>query len=362
MIQLDNIVNKNTIMIVDDEPKNIQLLGTLLTQYNYNIIPATNGINALEKLQKVKPDIILLDVMMPELDGFETCRRIKRDEETADIPIIFLTAKTDKGDIIEGLSVGAVDYVTKPFNHKELLMRVATQVDLVNAKKQLKQQVNATNELLHVLCHDLTNPIGSISSLLDIVKTKEDFAEIMPMITNAADDCLEIITLVKAMSAVDTGKTILRITKVNLYDIIQSSLITLNSYIKEKDITVNCNVTEDSFVLAEKTALKNSILNNLLTNAIKFSNRGGSIDISAEKGEGKLVLRIKDNGIGIPETLLDKIFQPGKATSRQGTEGETGTGFGMPVAKKFMENFEGTIDVSSREGEGTEVTLTFQTW
>lgn len=360
MIELNRPQPKNTLMIVDDEPKNIQLLGTLLTQSGYNIIPATNGVKALEKLNKVRPDIILLDVMMPELDGFETCKRIKENPETADIPVIFLTAKVDKDDVIKGLTAGAVDYVTKPFNHRELLIRVKNQIDLINARHELEYQMNTTNELLHVLCHDLTNPIGSIASLLEVVKTQDDLNQIGPMMTSAANDCLEIITLVKAMSAVEVGKTILCITKVDLHEIISSSLQTLSKPIKEKDIEIDFAVPENTFVMAEKVSLKNSIINNLLTNAVKFTHRGGKISISAEPVNENIVLCIKDSGIGIPTDIMDRIFHPGKAGTRKGTEGETGVGFGMPVIKKFMEKYNGTISIRSGIDEGTEIDLTFK--
>lgn len=360
MIELKHPAQKNTLMIVDDESKNIQLLGTLLTQDGYNIIPAVNGIKALEKLKKVKPDLILLDVMMPELDGFETCRQIKNNPDTKDIPVIFLTAKIDKDDVIKGLTAGACDYVTKPFNHKELLIRVKNQIDLVNAKKQLSNQVIATNELLHVLCHDLTNPIGSIASILELIETKEDLNDLSPMLTSAADDCLEIITLVRAMSAVEVGKVALAITKLDLYDILKSSINTLRKTIEKKELKINCSVPENTLILAEKTSLKNSIINNLLTNAIKFSKRGGTITISTEPQGDNIALTIEDEGVGIPTNLLNKIFHPGKSTSRTGTEGETGTGFGMPLVKRFMEKYEGSINIDSTEGEGTKITLYFK--
>lgn len=146
---------KARILIVDDTPKNIQVLGTILKIKNYQINVAQNGLQALEVVQKIRPDLILLDVMMPELDGFETCKRLKASEDTRDIPVIFLTAKVEQEDIINGFKLGAVDYVTKPFNQTELLARVDTHIQLQKAREELQNQ----NEILEQKVRERTQEI-----------------------------------------------------------------------------------------------------------------------------------------------------------------------------------------------------------
>ena len=134
------------ILIVDDTPRNIQVLGTILKDQGYQLNVAQNGLQALEVVTKVTPDLILLDVMMPELDGFETCKRLKADAATKDIPVIFLTAKVETDDVVNGFELGAVDYVTKPFNPTELLARVDTHLTLHHLKQRLEQLVDERTE------------------------------------------------------------------------------------------------------------------------------------------------------------------------------------------------------------------------
>ena len=136
------------ILIVDDTPRNIQVLGTILKEQGYQINVAQNGLQALDVVTKVTPDIILLDVMMPELDGFETCKRLKEDPNTAEIPVIFLTAKVETDDVVHGFELGAVDYITKPFNPTELLVRVDTHLTLYKLKRNLEQLVEERTEEL----------------------------------------------------------------------------------------------------------------------------------------------------------------------------------------------------------------------
>ncbi|MGE4317449.1 MAG: response regulator [Deferribacterales bacterium] len=340
---------KPKILIVDDEQKNIQVLGTVLIGAGYNVITASDGYKALEKLKSVKPDLIMLDIMMPVMDGMDTCVKIKSDPELSDIPVIFLTARIDKDDIIEGLRAGAVDYITKPFNQEELLCRVATHVDLVLSKRMLAERVRETSELIHVICHDLVNPIGSIKNLLSLVDEDEPIDDLKPMMESAVDRCLNIVELVRQMKAVENGKLKIKIAPVRLGDAVAGSLEVLSSMLKEKDIRAVVDIDPSLTVMAEQVSLMNSVISNIVTNALKFSDRGSDIKISAEEKDGKVTLTIKDSGIGIPANLIDMVFDPTKTTTRKGTHGESGTGFGMPLVKKFVNVYGGRIWLTSRE-------------
>jgi len=153
------------ILIVDDIPKNIQVLGTILREKGYEINVATNGKEAIETAQKVMPDIILLDIMMPIMDGKEACKILKANEQTKSIPIIFLTAKTESQDILEGFELGASDYVTKPFNSGELLARVNTHLEIALNRKKIAEQNIDRKILIQVIGHDLTNPLSGIQNI-----------------------------------------------------------------------------------------------------------------------------------------------------------------------------------------------------
>ncbi len=145
------------VLIVDDNPKNLQVLGTILKQSGYQIVVAQTGVQALKAVQKILPDLILLDIMMPEMDGFETCRKLKTMQETKDIPIIFLTARTETEDVIRGFECGAVDYVVKPFNSLELLTRVNTHIELTRQRK-----LQGVLEMAGTVCHEINQPLQSI--------------------------------------------------------------------------------------------------------------------------------------------------------------------------------------------------------
>src|SRR3990172_738523 len=155
------------ILIVDDVPKNIQLLGSILKEENYELEFATSGKEALEWLDSKQFDLVLLDIMMPEMDGFEVCRRIKENPATREISVIFLTAKADFQSIIQGFETGAVDYITKPYNRKELLMRVKTHLTLQYQRKQLEISNKFEKKIFSIIGHDLRSPIGNIRTYID---------------------------------------------------------------------------------------------------------------------------------------------------------------------------------------------------
>ena len=191
---------KSRILIVDDTPRNIQVLGAILRQEGYQLNIAQNGLQALEVVEDTLPDLILLDVMMPELDGFETCTRLKKESRTKDIPIIFLTAKVETEDIVKGFEIGAVDYVIKPFNQTELLARVKTHLELKFARERVEQQnqelkanSKMREELSNMIVNDIQKPLTGVLSMATQIKMKTDdpdlieYAEKIEQNTNRVD-------------------------------------------------------------------------------------------------------------------------------------------------------------------------------
>ncbi|MDM8535393.1 hybrid sensor histidine kinase/response regulator [Desulfobacterales bacterium HSG17] len=360
------------ILIVDDNPQNLQILGQFLKQNNYNVAAAVDGKPALEMIASRKPDLVLLDIMMPIMDGIETCRQIKANPETNDIPVIFLTAKVETDDIVKGFEIGAADYVTKPFNTYELLARIKTHLELKKSRDIITKQSREQKELLHILCHDLANPFNSIISLASVFNsfnTPEKMEEMMHYLKQSADNGVQIIDLVRKMRALDEKS--LEITGCDLKTALSESMYMLKSRFSEKNISceIFINENEDYIIYAEKTSLINSIINNLLTNAIKFSYPDSKIFIRVQKENDKVILSIKDFGIGMPKKILNDIFDIRKSTSRTGTNGETGTGFGMPLVKKFIQAYGGEIDIISLEkhvesldNNGTEIIITLKVY
>lgn len=356
-----------TVLIVDDSPKNLRLLGNVLNEAGYRVIAAVNGAQTLKILESRLPDIILLDVMMPEMDGKETCRRLKTNPKIADIPVVFLTAKAETEDVVEGFSLGAVDYVTKPFNSVELLARVRTHVELKRGRDELARLNVERKELLHVLCHDLATPFTSISTALQLIKSGGvDVEETLGELSIATDQGLEVIKLVRAMRSLEDEKVAWTPEEVDLKLCVTQSTLMLKRSFEEKDVRIVVEVPDGIRVVAEETSLVNSVLNNLLTNAIKFSYPTSTVEISAREDGDSVFVTVSDHGAGMPPDLLERAFALNKPTTRPGTNGERGTGFGLPLVKRFVESYGGSISIDSADeasapdNHGTTVTLTFK--
>jgi two-component system sensor histidine kinase/response regulator len=357
-------IKKNTILIVDDVATNLDLLkGLLIDQYNVKV--ANNGSLALKIAQMVPaPDLILLDVMMPGIDGFQVCEQLKSNPDTQDIPIIFLTARTETEAIVKGFETGGVDYVNKPFNPPELLARVNTQILIKKQKDLILDQNREQKELLHILCHDLANHFGVIILGLEMLKTDTQKSEhYLGKIESATSHGVDLINLVREMRTLQE-KTV-EIEPVNLYEMISGSVSLLSNRFQQKNVGLEVQIDPSTQVMAERRSLVNSVINNLLTNALKFSFENDTVTISATEHDNQVILTVEDHGIGMPATLLAQIFDFTKNTSRIGTNGESGTGFGMSLIKSFVESYGGTIAVQSKDiqerpdDHGTTIVIRF---
>jgi len=354
------------ILIVDDVAENIQVLASSLKKEGYEIAAAMNGKEGLDLAEKMQPDLILLDMMMPEMDGMETISHLKKSKSLKDIPVIFLTAKNETGDIVKGFEAGAVDYITKPFNATELLVRICTHLQLKQKTEELQKTSQANRELVHILCHDLVNPAGFIDSIFTMSKDDNSIIqEMLPDLITSSENVIAMINMVRMLVAMEDGKTVLQNTSVTLGEVFNNVNIILGEKFKTKNIQLEIDPSvSDITVKAEPVSLLNTVINNLLTNAVKFSAENSKISVSAKTENGTVNLVIRDYGIGIPDAMINDIFSLSKNTSRAGTSGERGTGYGMPLVKKFMKMYGGDINVRSWElgksaEHGTEITLTF---
>lgn len=356
---------RGNILLVDDTQANLKLLSNLLKGKGYKVRPAPNASIALQSIQTSLPDLILLDIMMPEMDGFEMCRRLKAQSATQDIPVIFMTALTDVNHIVKGFEMGGVDYITKPFNGPELLARVETHLALKLKEETIVRQNKEYQELLHILFHDLSNPLSALLGTVQLgAKRNPDWLfERRPYLESSVQQAIQVINLVKEMRALEEGKRSIALYPMDLKTAVTQSVAILDQKLVEKSIEVISTVPKSLSVQVELTSFVNSVLNNLLSNAIKFSLPHSKIYVDAKTEVDRVVLTVQDEGIGIPPTLLNQIFTPHKATTRFGTHGEKGTGFGMPLVKKFITAYRGSIEISSSEvgdNHGTTVTVFLQ--
>jgi CheY-like chemotaxis protein len=367
IISVDGKITRATILIVDDNPNNVQLLNAVMTMRGFDVLVAKNGLQAIETVKSALPDLILLDIMMPEMDGFEACQKLKECPSTKNIPIIFLTAKSHIDDIMKGFELGAVDYITKPFSSNELVARVEIHLKLKLSQETVIRQRNELREMIQILCHDLSNPLGAVISSFELAEYDPDYLnQNKRMILDYVRRQYEIIGLVRELRSIAEEKAVFSLIPVDVAKAIYESIQTLQYQLDRKNIRVVMTLEEDTHVLAEKVSLVNSVLNNLLTNAIKFSYPGSIITMTCERKNGNVVITIMDKGIGIPDNLLDKIYAIDRRNTRFGTMGEKGTGFGIPLVKKFVSEYGGSIDIASKDensfpqDHGTCITLTLK--
>ncbi len=356
--------NQNySILIVDDMPKNIQLVAKFLTQEGYNLFFAQSGDSAIKQIGSRAFDLVLLDVMMPGMDGFSVCEHIKANPATASIPVIFLTAKTDDVAIERGFAVGGVDYLTKPFNPVELVARVKTHIILRQREKELREINNTKDTLLSVISHDLKTPFFNIMGLGEILLSEYDsYDDAMKkeLIRNMVDSSRishNLLENLLSWTRVQTGKIRYSPEEVELSTIINDILALVNQQARNKDVSCSFLAESNLHVFADTHMLQTTI-RNLVSNAIKYTPKGGSVYLSVLRKADKAIIEVKDTGIGIPTNRLEKMFMPSNLSTTPGTENEPGTGFGLILTKEFVIKNKGEITVESEEGKGATFRFT----
>lgn len=374
------------ILIVEDAPANIQALTGILREKGYQISVATNGLQALDVLAKLRPDLILLDVVMPEVDGFETCTRIKASPEWRDIPIIFLTARSDTGDIVRGFELGAVDYVAKPFHAHELLARVNTHLAMDRLRRENEQLVRAEAEtarhrsvaqMVAGVAHELNTPLGIIHTAADLISQRLSSPALSalegtPEGRATLEDLLDAGRLIarnvtRAHKLVQDFKkvSVNQITdvkeKVQLAEVVAETAhlfrVTARQSRMEVDV-VNTLPDELGEWLGYPGSLSQVLLN-LLSNAQRYAypeGVGGKVEITlaADSETQSYTITVRDFGSGIPPENLPRIFDPFFTTGR----GRGGSGLGMAVVYTIVTaHLGGAIAIESSVGEGTTVTV-----
>ncbi|NTW25043.1 MAG: hybrid sensor histidine kinase/response regulator [Lentimicrobium sp.] len=353
------------ILIVDDLPENLAVLGNILRNEGYQIAIANNGLQAVSITVTRKPDLVLLDVAMPEMDGLTACSIMKENPLTENIPIIFLTARTDTADVLKGFKAGAVDYISKPFKAAELLARVSTHIELkqsrdliVKQKSELSTLLQTKDKLFSIVSHDLRSPFAGLLTLVNImVETydsyeKEELRESLMLIRDTSDQLHSLIQNLLNWARLQNSVLEYKPSRLHLMTQIRKSTEVLAMNSAKKNIILKTDVDAGFYVTADPDMLR-IILHNLLGNAIKFSNTGSSVLIKAESDQNTIITRIIDTGVGMPSERIDEFFSTGKSVSTAGTANEAGSGLGLMLCKEMVEKMGGILGVESKPGEGS---------
>ena len=358
---------EDRILIVDDTIANVQLLGNFFKKKGYQINIAQNGLQALDIVKAMPPDLILLDIMMPEMDGFETCKRLKENPETEDIPVIFLTAKVEMEDIIKGFKVGAVDYLTKPFNMEELLARTNTHLELQRARKTIKNQnaelieaAKLREDVDQIMRHDLKTPLNAVIAYPQLLLMNQNLGEKeknqINKISESGYRMLNMINLSLDLFKMERGAYQLNPLPVNVLKVLENIETEVEKTKDTKNLTIKTELSgqpvgkEDRCTISGEELLCYSMLANLIKNAIEASPEGEVIRINIDQKEA-CKISIHNKGT-VPENIRANFFE--KYTTSGKT---TGTGLGTYSAKLIAETQRGQISMATSESEGTTITI-----
>lgn len=354
------------ILIVDDVMSNVLLLKVLLINEKFAIATASNGRQALEQVEKENPDLVLLDVMMPDMSGFEVAQHLKSNPNTADIPIIFLTALNSTADIVKGFQVGANDFISKPFNKEELIIRVTHQISLVAAKRlilskteELQRTIAGRDKLYSVIAHDLRSLMGSIKMVLNMLilnlpseKIGAEMYELLTMANQTTEDVFSLLDNLLKWTKSQIGKLNVVYQDVDLVEVTDGVIEIFSMVASLKKIRIREMKPEKMMVNADIDMLK-TVVRNLLSNAIKFSKENSEVLVKMEEVDGMAVVSVQDYGCGISEEGQKKLLHTDTHFSTFGTNNEEGSGLGLLLCKDFVVKNGGKLWFTSKEGEGS---------
>ncbi len=358
-----NDVEKSIILLVDDNPRNLDVLINFLKESSSEIRIAGSGEEALELATRITPDVIILDVMMPGINGFETCRRLKKIDKLKNVPVIFMTALSDPADKVMGFKSGGSDYVTKPLHHEEVLARINAHLTIRNQQKILERQNNEKNEFIDVVLHQLRNYLTKINlpaHLIKKAKSADEVNELSDMVIQDVKLMLEVITNFLDINKLETGDVNFSFAKTPLSPLAKQSVTNHISSAESKQITINFEAADDEFnIYADKIVIL-QILDNLISNAVKFSPNGKDINVRVFKTKNSVCCEIEDEGQGLTSEDMDKIFGKYARLSAKPTGDETSTGLGLSIVKKLVDAMNGKINANSAgKDKGAVFTLEF---
>jgi two-component system sensor histidine kinase/response regulator len=351
--------NTDCLLVVDDQESNIQVVGAALGKLGFEILPATGGAQAFQRLAVRRPDLILLDLLMPQMDGFEVCRRIRENPDWAEIPIIFLSSADDKGLIVRALESGGVDYITKPFNDAELVTRVRTHLALKRARDDLKQLAEDRDELLGILTHDLKNHLGGMDMSAQLLRDRTEALadpKLRLMAENISHSSSQMLAFVKEYLANASAdhRLNLKTESLNLSDAAGSAVQQHQEAAKRKQLVFETVLDGDRNLVQADPAALNQVLDNLLSNAIKFSPPGKQIRLTVCPPRARYVeCQVQDEGPGFSENDKARMFGRYGRLSARPTGGEPSTGLGLSIVKKLVLAMHGELSCESTQGKGT---------
>jgi two-component system sensor histidine kinase/response regulator len=355
---------KSRILVVDDISKNLQVVGTILRNEGYHVMPATSGLQALERVSAQPPDLILLDLMMPEMDGLEVCSRLKAEPLTRQIPVIFLTASNEMEHLMKGFEAGAVDYITKPFNAPELLARVRTHLELKHARERLREMNEEKNEFMGIAAHDLRNPLSAIQGYAEMIiedaqsLAHRDLEGNGQRIREAAKRMTEMVQNFLDANRIERGELKLNMAISDLSPLLQSVLETQSPHATAKGQMIQLELPPTPTLALADVSITLQVFENLVSNAVKYSPPGKKIFVRLKAETGVVRFEVEDQGPGLSKEDQKKLFGKFARLSAKPTGGEHSTGLGLSIVKRLVEAMNGKVWCESELGMGAKFIVT----
>ena len=354
------------LLVVDDVQTNVLLLKALFGKEGYGILVANNGQEALEVIRNENPDLILLDVMMPGMDGFEVAERLKSEEYRCEIPIIFLTALDDTQSIVNGFKLGAGDFISKPFRKEELMVRIKHQLSLVAARRiieekneELRKTIAGRDKMYSVIAHDLRSPMASMKMLLNTImmsvekdKIDPDIFDMLEMSNKTSEEVFSLLDNLLKWTKSQLGKLTVIPQKLDISGLADGVVEVMNSVAEVKHIKLIRTDHESFFVYVDIEMIK-SILRNLISNAVKFSNPDSEIKVGIKAEDGKVIVSVTDSGKGIKKEDQHKLLKDSTHFTTYGTNSEEGSGLGLLLCRDFARKNGGELWFESEENLGS---------
>jgi two-component system sensor histidine kinase/response regulator len=380
-----------SVLIVDDNPKNLQILGKTLKNENFHVEFALDGKTALKWINSRGFDLILLDIMMPEMDGFQVCSKIRSEKKYDNLPIIFLSAETNKESILKGFEIGAQDYVTKPFDSRELLARVSTHLEIKRNREQLQilnnhleekvkertkqlRQANkelkeahaklleldqAKTEFLRLISHEIRTPLNGILGPISLIKDRietDNIESLLEILDHSVSRLERFSYNALLITQLKVGKDNVSKANLRLKKIIQDGLEELSGDLHKKQIQIDLGEISEHVEIEGDYGLLKTCLVNILNNAVRFSPQKGVINIKVIQKDKKTICEIFDQGPGFSEEILSRsfeLFSPGEVYL------DNKPGLGLYLSKLILEAHSGYIEVMNKDSGGAMIRLTF---
>jgi len=355
-----------TVLVVDDNPSNLFLLRDILAADGYQIILASDGQEALKLAQAQKPDLILLDILMPEMDGFEVCARLKALPTTQHIPIIFISALNDGESVAKGLQMGAAEYIYAPFQMLEVQARVRHQVRLLEQRRHIERQYEhlniLRNQFIQSATHDLKNPLHIIQSYAQLLDEHEDLAHseearrYVQRILASAQRMWDLVTDILDLAHLDNGMA-LSLQEASVNQILTRAIYEFELDATQRGVVLVSELLETDQIIQVDVKIFLRTLENLLSNALKYTPSQRQILLRAWVEDATLLISVSDEGMGIAPQELDRIFEPFYRVNQPEVHEVEGSGLGLSIVKRIVEQHGGSVSVESVIGRGTTFTL-----